>query len=61
MEVKLPGHINRTRKRLDKAIRACTDINAGMTTAEVAKKYGVSQSCIYQWKDLVVAHGNENA
>ena len=59
MKVKLPGHAKRTRKRLDRAIKACTLINGGMSVADVAKIMKVSRWCIYKWVKLVVAYGHE--
>jgi transposase len=59
MEVKLPGHKYRTQKSMQKAIKACTLINAGMSVVDVAKLFGVTRTRVYQWKNAVVQYGKD--
>lgn len=59
MEVKLRGREIQFQQTMDKAIRACTDLNAGMRVVDVAKRYKVTRARVYQWRNLVIQFGHE--
>lgn len=59
MDFKLRGREIQRQRTLEKAIRACTDMNGGMTAIEIAKRYKVSRARVYQWMDLVIQYGHE--